>query len=970
MILWRPPASVFTSSVVLAALLGSHPVHAQTPAWSADTVATGLQSPTSIAFGPDGRLYALQLNGRLHIFTLGADRKPVATQVVTTLSNDPTGTSWACLGLSFDPLSTPDSVRVFISRTRVYQPASVGAFLGRLTKLTGPAFNQPVDVITGLPVSRMDHANNGTFFGDDGNLYLQQGGNTNSGVPGPGLNGNREESLLSGAMLIAYVRRPGFDGRITWSDPDPGLAQRTGGFDVEVFAPGFRNPFDLVMHSNGYLYGTDNGPNSYFENGTLIDCDSIGPSITASDELELVERDRYYGHPNRTRAGFDPRQCRYRGPNEPSDGEYTAPLRVVTSSTNGILEYRSRRFGGANRGDLYAARYEGGLGRATLSPDGRAVTSYVSGGPMYGSLDITEGPDGTLYGVRYVSGQVIMQVPVEPPNPTGPRVYRLWPERGPHDQPRTVTIHGSRLALGTAPQVTLGGVTLAVSAFDSARITVTIPAMGTPGWRTLTLATAEGTDVLTAAYSVIAPNLMAGDATPPVVDVTQPERRYYDRTPPSIDIHAHDRLGMASLEMRVDGGAWEMLANGATDTSIVALVTLSNAQWTAAAPGEHVIELRATDDAGNVAIEGWSWIKGLPSAGHVRINSGGAGVWSSDGLWFSPDSAALSGAALTTLQPIAKTLDQPLYQTARTSTPGQPCAAYALQLPNRAYQLRLGFAEIDTAYACGGCRRFDVLAEGVTVLPALDLSMDPGAFHAAERVTEALVMDGELSLSFGQGTAAGLISSIEAYPLGLTDTTPPSIAPIPEWQGINYTTPPQLTISAADPADGQLAALQFSIDDGPWQTAVPRIGKRTWSGSWTMPGVVLQGLAPGSHSLRMRAVDLAGQVAVTPPWLFSRDAIVGVDGSSAPAPGLRVWPNPARGAALRVAFAQPVAGEAVLRMFDVSGRTVIERRLGWRPAGGAESAFDLAAARVPAGIYFVRFTAPGVEHTARIVRMP
>ncbi len=970
MILWRPPASVVTLVLLSSALIASRPASAQTPAWSADSVASGLASPTSLAFGPDGRLYVLQLNGRLHIYTLGADRKPVATQVVPTIANDPNGVSWACLGLSFDPLDPPDSVRVYISRTRVYQPPQVGAFVGRVTKLTGPDFNQPVDLISGLPVSRMDHGTNGTCFGDDGQLYIQQGGHTNAGVPGDGLNGNREEGLLSGALLVAYVRRPGFDGRLTWSDPDPALALQTGGADVEVYAPGFRNPYDLVMHTNGLIYGTDNGPNTYFQNGTLWACDSIGPPAASSDEINLIEPGGYYGHPNRPRSAADPRQCAYHPPTDPSTADHTAPLRIVTSSTNGLVEYRSRRFGGAIRGDLFAARFEGGLGRGTLSPDGRTMTSYVPGGPMFGSLDVTEGPDGTLYGVRYGSGQVLMQVPVDPPPASGPRLWRMWPERGPHDQPRTVSVRGGRLALGVAPQVQLDGVPLTVTSFDSGRVTVVIPPLQTPGWRSLTLTTAEGTDVLTNAYRVIRPTLTDGDRIPPVIEVVEPERRYHDRTPPTLTIHAHDRLGLASLELRVGSGPWQSLASSVGDTSVWVLHTLTNAEWSAAAPGEHEVQLRATDDAGLVTIEGWSWIKGLPASGGVRINSGGAGAWSQDGLWFSPDSAVVSGSMVATELPIAKTVHQSLFRDARASVEGQPAPDYRLQLANRAYQLRLSFAEIDTAFACPGCRVFDVVAEGETVLADLDLSQDPGAFHATERVVDVLVTDGELNLAFGPGTHAGLVSAIEAYPLGLSDVTPPTIQPIPEPQGFLYTTPPRLTLSASDPQDGELASLQFSIDGGPWRPLASRIGEPSLAFVWTMPGIVLQELSPGTHVLRVRAVDLAGRIAEAPPWSFARDAIVDVDGAAAPAAALRAWPNPARGASLRVAFAQPLAGEARLRLFDVAGRMRLERALGWRPAGAGEMRLDLDAARIPAGIYFVRLDAPGVQRTTRIVRMP
>ena len=265
---------------------------------------------------------------------------------------------------------------------------------------------------------------------------------------------------------------------------------------------------------------------------------------------------------------------------------------------------------------------------------------------------------------------------------------------------------------------------------------------------------------------------------------------------------------------------------------------------------------------------------------------------------------------------------------------------------------------------------FDVTAGGEILIQGLDLSVDPGAFHAAERVVDALVMDGVLDLMFGGSGHAGLVSAIEAYPLGLSDLTPPVIADIPEPQGFVYGNPPQVSISAFDPADGELASIQFSIDGEPWKSVESRIGEPKRDFVWTMPHGVLQALASGSHSMRLRAVDLAGRTAQSAPWTFARSAIVAVEGPALGSPGLRVWPNPARSATVRVAFAQPLAGVAHLRLLDVAGRTVLSRSLGWRPAGGSETVLDLDALSLPAGLYFVRYQAPGADHTERIIRLP
>jgi hypothetical protein len=52
---------------------------------------------------------------------------------------------------------------------------------------------------------------------------------------------------------------PGFNGAIQYDALADGNPVNSVG--VEVFDPGLRNPFGLVLHSNGYLYATDNGPN-------------------------------------------------------------------------------------------------------------------------------------------------------------------------------------------------------------------------------------------------------------------------------------------------------------------------------------------------------------------------------------------------------------------------------------------------------------------------------------------------------------------------------------------------------------------------------------------------------------------------------------------------------------------------------------------------------------------------------------
>ena len=98
-------------------------------------------------------------------------------------------------------------------------------------------------------------------FGNMGELYINIGSNTNGGVPGSlSGSGRLKENYFSAATNVANLGHPSFDGFIEYNALDDGSPINTTG--VSVFAPGLRNPYGLTLHSNGNLYGTDNGPNT------------------------------------------------------------------------------------------------------------------------------------------------------------------------------------------------------------------------------------------------------------------------------------------------------------------------------------------------------------------------------------------------------------------------------------------------------------------------------------------------------------------------------------------------------------------------------------------------------------------------------------------------------------------------------------------------------------------------------------
>lgn len=302
------------------------------------------------------------------------------------------------------------------------------------------------DIITGLPVSDHDHAVNGLEFGDNGELYIQVAGSTNSGVPGP-LSSTKllKDNVLSGATLVAHIKRSGFTGRLRYDALDDGNLLPDSG--VEIFAYGLRNSYSLTLHSNGKLYGTDNGPDRNFGSRSTS-CTSEIPSIEEDDKILLLQKDRYYGFPNRKRGRTDPRQCVWHSVRAVDQGyNYTAPLAVSPSSINGIIEFQTNHFGGQLRHNLIVAKYKKELYRVLLSPDGNSVPPQSNPPiPLTGenSLDVTQAPDGTLVVAQYLVGSVAYYRPVEDIL-TGAdlKIYGVFPRRGPLPATPRLTIYVS-----------------------------------------------------------------------------------------------------------------------------------------------------------------------------------------------------------------------------------------------------------------------------------------------------------------------------------------------------------------------------------------------------------------------------------------------------------------------------------------------------------------------------------------------
>jgi len=466
-------------------------------------------------WGPDGRFYVGLITGEIKAITFDQDYNATAVQTyagVSGLSNNDV------LGLCFNPFDADSPVKIYVAHAELWQNGG-GSFTGpsfytgQVSVLTGPSFNAPVTLIDKLPSSNHDHGVNGSFFDHNGDFYVAAGGNTNAGVKYPAM-GDLPESPLSGAILKFRTSRPDFNGLLSYVHSVSGLPDNdqvhgeqvdlAPGTHVEVYAPGTRNTYDMVLTTWNLIYATDNGPNFGFGPASTGP-GTEGPDPTSTnDEVMVIERGNYYGHANRSRGRHDYRQSVYRHlsgvPSMP--GEFTQAMHLIPSSTNGIVEYRATAFNGQMRGDLLAQKFGGKVYDLELGPDKRTVVGSVQLNPFTGALDVQVGPGGAILAVDYSGAKVQILVP-DDDAAVGLTVYDIFPWRAPSTGGRRFVIGGEGFGTLANTTVTIGGRPAVLTSVSAKRIVGTLPS-GLPELELVDVRVDVGLDSDTAADAFMA----------------------------------------------------------------------------------------------------------------------------------------------------------------------------------------------------------------------------------------------------------------------------------------------------------------------------------------------------------------------------------------------------------------------------------------------------------------------------------
>ena len=396
---------------------------------------------SSLTMGPDGKLYALSIDGLINRYSIKPDGTLETPEPLYSLQDAyGTRTQRLSIGLTFDPSATASNLIAWVTHnTFVLQNGP--DWDGKISRLSGPYLGKVENVVVNLPRSVKDHLTNSIAFGPDGALYFTQGSNSSMGSADATW-GSRIEHLLSGSVLRLDV------GKLKTLPLDVKTAEGGGNYNpydpnapLTIYASGTRNAYDLVWHSNGSLYVPTNGsaaggstPAS--ETGTKRPDGTAynGPSVPALSKVHQTEKDflfrvtkgGYYGHPNPLRGEYvmnggnptsalDSSEVSYYSVGTMPDANWRGYSYDFQNNTSpdGAIEYKSNTFNGALKGKLLVARYSHHDDIIVLTPGGRNndIISATEGYSIKGftgfvdPLDLTEDPkNGNIY-VSEFAGQ-------------------------------------------------------------------------------------------------------------------------------------------------------------------------------------------------------------------------------------------------------------------------------------------------------------------------------------------------------------------------------------------------------------------------------------------------------------------------------------------------------------------------------------------------------------------------------------
>jgi hypothetical protein len=394
---------------------------------------------TAVEIGPDNRLYAATLLGKILRFNILPDGTLGSFTTISSVTAA-NGGPRTIISMKFDPASTADNLIMWITNNYFWNGQSPALdWSGKITRLSGPDLATVQDYVVDLPRSIRDHMTNGLAFkpGEPNVMYITQGSNTAMGAPDPAW-GNRPEHLLNAAVLRLDTSKL-TSLPLSVKTEDGGLYNPyAAGAPLTIFGSGVRNAYRLIWASNGQLYAPTNGsaaggntPATPGDLSASVACQNrrdgpyIGPAVPGltsvsvqNDYLFRVMQGGYYGHPNPQRcewvmnggnptAGADRAEVIDYAVGTQPDRNYRAYAYDfgLHASPNGVIEEYTLAGNSALKNKLMVVRYSAGKDIVILTPGGASgdiiasqsgVTGLTNFNPS--PLDLTEDhSNGNLY---------------------------------------------------------------------------------------------------------------------------------------------------------------------------------------------------------------------------------------------------------------------------------------------------------------------------------------------------------------------------------------------------------------------------------------------------------------------------------------------------------------------------------------------------------------------------------------------
>jgi glucose/arabinose dehydrogenase len=304
-----------------------------------EVVVNGLETPWSIVFAPDGRLFVTERPGRVRIIDTAARTSTLALTLDDVFAQGEAGV----LGLALDPAFAANRL-VYI----YYTARTSGGASNRVIRVreAGGRLAEQVVLLDNIPANTI-HDGGRLRFGPDGLLYITTGDAAS-------------EQLAQDVASLA--------GKILRIDPD-GTTPRGNPFSSPVYSYGHRNPQGIDWSpATGDLWGSEHG--------------NIG-----NDEINVIDSAANYGWPRIEGAATLP-------------GMRT-PITFFNPALapSGASFYRGQRFPQFVN-DLFVATLRGTLLlRFRLDAGARRIIEQqrlLEG--QFGRLrDVVTGPDGYLY---------------------------------------------------------------------------------------------------------------------------------------------------------------------------------------------------------------------------------------------------------------------------------------------------------------------------------------------------------------------------------------------------------------------------------------------------------------------------------------------------------------------------------------------------------------------------------------------